>query len=173
MNKTWEFSFAGCANPEHSVQKFISGVNRMSIGPEGGGRMEFRAEPVPQDNPTGVKVTVGKTDLTDEQTEEIADHFLWCEQRKAMDRWVFSFTHCARPEKAAEAFIKEVDGIGLRDEEGREVELAVIREEPLDPSCILVVNWDTDLPDEEADELVKPYLDAMARERGDVQWPTP
>jgi len=66
--------------------------------------------------------------------------------------WEFDFSDGADPKGIAEAFVKRVDGTGVRDEEGREVEFSTSAD-PDSPGKVYVWATGDDLTPEEIREL--------------------
>ncbi|MBS3763394.1 MAG: hypothetical protein KGZ25_08850 [Planctomycetes bacterium] len=168
MIRQWEFDFGDYDRPERAARNFRNELNACTYADTDGREIKFQPT-IDEDNRARVVVNSDYPDDADEELEDTAAWALFLAKRLATGRWVFSFDRCGNPEEAAEAFIKEVDALGFSDEQGREVETTVAYDNPLDPSCVLVISFESELSEDEEDELVLPFLEEMATEHGGVR----
>jgi len=77
-----------------------------------------------------------------------------------MERWLFDFLGCCNRKAATEAFVQAVNGTGISDESGREIEVwACI--EVHETGKIVVGHHETDLTALEVHELVDDWLNEV------------
>jgi hypothetical protein len=72
-------------------------------------------------------------------------------------RWEFDFSACHDGQGAAKAFVDRLDGTGVRNENGPEVELWAFCD-PDDPAKVVAGNHDVNLTAEELTDLLRGHL---------------